>query len=101
MSCVDEKDADGSAVPLLLYSGQGTHPTGLLAGGAFAPHKRFRPRRKPCAGRIHFAQALKYQKVEPPFGCPLVLGSVDKIDTMIKRKHKYGRSKLNLNRKVF
>ena len=53
------------------------------------------------AGRIHFAQALKYQKVEPPFGCPLVLGSVDKIDTMIKRKHKYGRSKLNLNRKVF
>lgn len=29
------------------------------------------------------------------------LGSVDKKDTMIKRKHKYGRSKLNLNRKVF
>ena len=37
------------------------HPTGHLAGGAFAPYKRFRPGENLGAGRIHFARAFKWK----------------------------------------
>ena len=44
------------------------HPTGLLAGGAFAPYKRFRRRRKPWPRANSFRPSILNQRVEPPSG---------------------------------
>ena len=42
------------------------HLTGLLAGGAFAPYKRFRRRRKPWRRANSFRPSILNQRVEPP-----------------------------------
>ena len=42
--------------------------SGLLSGGAFAPYKRFRRRRKPWRRANSFRPSILNQRVEPPSG---------------------------------
>ena len=64
---------------------QQTNPTGPLAGGAFAPHKRFRPRRKPWRRanslRLSILISRGIQKNNHTFWCGYFFGASDEART--------------------
>ena len=64
---------------------QPTHPTGLLAGGAFAPYKRFRPRRKPWRRANSLRPSILIpqgiQKNNHTFWCGCFFGASDEART--------------------
>ena len=47
---------------------QENHPTGLLAGGAFAPYERFAAGKTSVQAEFTSAEHLEHRRVEPPSG---------------------------------
>ena len=52
----------------ILSTGPQRRPTGLLAGGAFAPYERFAAGKTSAQGEFTSPKHFYHRRVEPPFG---------------------------------